>query len=33
MLMEVDTKRGTWRFMNESLVEWTTHYSKPYVAA
>jgi len=30
MLMEVDTKRGTWRFMNESLVEWSTHYSKPY---
>jgi predicted MPP superfamily phosphohydrolase len=30
MLMEVDSKRGTWRFMNESLVEWSTHYSKPY---
>jgi Calcineurin-like phosphoesterase len=33
MLLEVDTKRATWRFMNESLVEWSTHYSKPYVAA
>jgi hypothetical protein len=30
MLMEVDTKRATWRFMNASLVEWDTHYSKPY---
>src|SRR5229473_3019753 len=32
MLMEVDTKHVTWRFMNESLVEWSTHYSKAYVA-
>jgi hypothetical protein len=32
MLMEVDTKHATWRFMNAGLVEWTTHYSKPYVA-
>lgn len=31
MLMEVDTRRQTWRFMNESLVEWSTHYSKPFV--
>jgi hypothetical protein len=30
MLMEVDTKRATWRFMNQSLVDWSTHYSKPY---
>ena len=30
MLMEVDTKQATWRFMNASLVEWSTHYSKPY---
>ncbi len=30
MLMEVDTRRATWRFMNASLVEWSTHYSKPY---
>ncbi|ADW68187.1 metallophosphoesterase family protein [Granulicella tundricola] len=32
MLMEVDTKANTWRFMNESLVEWSTHYAKPYRA-
>ena len=32
MLMEVDTRANTWRFMNESLVEWSTHYSKPYAA-
>lgn len=30
MLMEVDAKHGTWKFMNASLVEWATHYSKPY---
>jgi predicted MPP superfamily phosphohydrolase len=30
MLMEVDTKKATWRFMNIDLVEWDTHYSKPY---
>jgi len=30
MLMEVDRHKQTWRFMNESLVEWSTHYSKPY---
>ena len=33
MLMEVDTKRGTWRFMNADLVEWSTHYSQPYRAS
>ena len=33
MLMEVDTKRVTWRFMNASLVDWSTHYSKPYRSA
>jgi Calcineurin-like phosphoesterase len=33
MLMEVDTKKATWRFMNESLVEWSTHYSKPWQPA
>jgi predicted MPP superfamily phosphohydrolase len=32
MLMEVDTKRATWRFINSGLVEWSTHYSKPYRA-
>jgi hypothetical protein len=30
MLMEVDTKQATWRFLNASLVDWSTHYSKPY---
>jgi predicted MPP superfamily phosphohydrolase len=32
MLMEVDTKQATWRFINADLVEWSTHYSKPYNA-
>ncbi len=32
MLMEVDTRRNTWRFMNAGLVEWATHYSKPFRA-
>jgi hypothetical protein len=32
MLMEVDTRRATWRFLNEGLVDWSTHYSKPYRA-
>jgi hypothetical protein len=32
MLMEVDTQRATWRFMNSGLVDWSTHYSKPYRA-
>ena len=33
MLLEVDTRRVTWRFMNASLVDWSTHYSKPYRSA
>lgn len=33
MLIEVDRRLNTWRFMNESLVEWSTHYSKPYTPA
>jgi predicted MPP superfamily phosphohydrolase len=32
MLMEVDTQKATWRFMNAELVDWATHYSKPYQA-
>lgn len=32
MLMEVDTRHGKWRFMNQSLVEWSTHYSQPFHA-
>jgi len=30
MLIEVDRKQGSWRFLNSSLVEWSTHYAKPY---
>ncbi len=30
MLLEIDRKRATWRFLNEPLVKWSTHYSKPY---
>ncbi|WP_263359845.1 metallophosphoesterase family protein [Acidicapsa ligni] len=30
MLMEVDTQKQTWRFVNAGLVEWSTHYSRPY---
>lgn len=33
MLLEIDQKRGTWRFLNADLVEWSTHYSKPYRAS
>jgi UDP-2,3-diacylglucosamine pyrophosphatase LpxH len=33
MLLEIDPDHGTWRFMNSNLVEWSTHYSKPYHAA
>jgi hypothetical protein len=33
MLMEVDPKRATWRFINADLVDWSTHYSKPYRAS
>jgi hypothetical protein len=30
MLIEIDKKRATWRFINADLVEWSTHFSKPY---
>jgi hypothetical protein len=30
MLIEVDTVRASWRFINADLVDWSTHYSKPY---
>ena len=30
MLLEVDTRAGTWTFLIRSLVEWSPHYSKPY---
>jgi hypothetical protein len=32
MLLEIDPDGGTWRFLNANLVEWSTHYSKPYHA-
>lgn len=32
-LMEVDTKLATWRFINADLVQWSTHYSRPYRAS
>jgi hypothetical protein len=32
MLVEVDTARASWRFINADLVEWSTHFSKPYRA-
>jgi 3',5'-cyclic-AMP phosphodiesterase len=32
MLLEIDPGRGSWRFLNANLVEWSTHYSKPYRA-
>ena len=33
MLIEVDTRHATSRFMNIDLVQWDTHYSKPWYAA
>lgn len=30
MLMEVDTRRATWRWVNADRVEWSTHYARPY---
>ena len=30
MLLEIDSRHGTWRFLNAGLVDWSTHYSKPY---
>lgn len=33
MLLEIDPDRGgAWRFLNAELVNWSTHYSKPYRA-
>jgi UDP-2,3-diacylglucosamine pyrophosphatase LpxH len=31
MLFEADGKKQTMRWMNADLVEWSTHYSKPFV--
>jgi Predicted phosphohydrolases len=30
MLFEVDKKTAKWRWLNADLVEWQTHYAKPY---
>jgi hypothetical protein len=30
MLMDVDTQTGEWRWVNRDLVEWSTHFAKPY---
>lgn len=30
MLVEVDNRQATWKFLNAGLVDWSTHYSKPY---
>lgn len=32
MLFEADSKKQALRWMNEDLVEWSTHFSKPYSA-
>jgi len=32
MLLEIDQDRSSWRFLNADLVDWSTHYSKPYHA-
>jgi hypothetical protein len=32
MLFEADSKKQTLRWMNRDLVEWSTHYSKPYTS-
>lgn len=33
MLLQLDRKTASWKFMNADLVEWTTHYSHPYHSA
>jgi UDP-2,3-diacylglucosamine pyrophosphatase LpxH len=32
MLLEIDQDRSSWRFLNADLVDWSTHYTKPYHA-
>jgi len=29
MLLEVDTEKQSWRWVNRDLVEWATHYARP----
>lgn len=33
MLLEIDSDCGAWRFINAGLVDWSTHFSKPYHAS
>ncbi|MDE3201718.1 MAG: carboxypeptidase regulatory-like domain-containing protein [Acidobacteriota bacterium] len=33
MLLEIDSDSGAYRFLNENLEEWSTHYSRPYHAS
>jgi len=33
MLLQLDRKTASWKFINADLVEWTTHYSRPYHSA
>jgi UDP-2,3-diacylglucosamine pyrophosphatase LpxH len=30
MLLEIDSENGAYRWLNQDLVEWTTHFAKPY---
>jgi UDP-2,3-diacylglucosamine pyrophosphatase LpxH len=30
MLLEIDSHTGAYRWVNQDLVEWTTHFAKPY---
>lgn len=32
LIVEVDTKRATYRILNLNLVEWATHYSRPFTS-
>ena len=33
LVVEIDTRRVSHRLLNLDLVEWNTHYSRPYVPA
>ncbi len=33
VLLEINPRQHTWRFVNSALVQWSTHYSKPYRTA
>jgi len=30
MLLEIDSVTGAYRWVNQDLVEWNTHFAKPY---